>query len=178
MQRRQCCKGARKRSCKRRKEAAMEASSERTPLPAIPVPEPQDWKLPTWVRARNTFKEISQGSGGLSKYVSDVCPTCLRQVTRALPFKAQGKAAGKMVTPYAAVCSRRHWEEGTCLPQPCKISSASPGSVHPPCCLEPVNAKGLWKRADPFSLNLGVIYRLCCWEPSVKANFGKPGLGG
>lgn len=47
MQRRQWCKGARKQSCERRKEAAMEASSERTPLPALPVPEPQDWKLPT-----------------------------------------------------------------------------------------------------------------------------------
>lgn len=45
----------------------MEASSKRTPVPAT-----QDWKRPTCVRARNTFKEISQGSGGLSKYVSDV----------------------------------------------------------------------------------------------------------
>ena len=42
MRRRQCCKGARKQSWKRRKEAAVEASSERTPVPAIPVPEIQD----------------------------------------------------------------------------------------------------------------------------------------
>jgi len=44
---RQRCKGARKPSCKRRKEAAVEARSERTPVPATPVPEIQDWKLPT-----------------------------------------------------------------------------------------------------------------------------------
>lgn len=35
--------------------------------------------------------------------------------------------------------------------------------------------RGPWKTADPFSLNSGVIHRLCCWETSVKARGRRSG---
>ena len=167
---RQRCKGARKPSCKRRKEAAVEARSERTPVPATPVPEIQDWKLPTW--ARNTFKEISQGSGGLSKYVSDVhVPSAYARSPEHCHLKLRERQRGK----WWLLRQEAARGEVSCPPQPCETSRASLGAACPLCCPEPVNAKGLWKRADPFSFNLGVIYRLRCWETSGKANIGKPG---
>lgn len=176
MWRRHCCKGARKQSCKRGKEAVVGASSERTPVPAIPVPEIQDWKLPNWVRARNTFKEISQGSGRLSKYLSDVhVPSAYIRLPKRCHLKLRERRPGK----WWLLHHHRPQEEalgGSNAPTPALQNvKCLPRRCAPPVLPGACQRKGLWERADPFSLNLGVIYRLCCWETSVKANFGKPG---
>lgn len=125
--------GAAKGQCEQEEEGGGER---------IPVPEIQGWKPPTWVRARNTFMETSQGFGGLSKYVMYGVPSAYIRSPKCRHLKLrerqeerwwllhqgpQEEARGGRHVPAPALqniqCLPRHRtppEEGLSMPRACE----------------------------------------------------------